>query len=101
MFKDSSDSLREEIKNLADTLDEVLNNSSETSKDELDNIRDQARSVLEISRERLEESGEHLMESTRKLVNYADSYLHKHPWYGVGLGAIFGVMLSIFIYSES
>ena len=57
MAKDTtSEHLRAELKNLADTLEEVLSSTGEKSKTELDKLRQKAREALDTSRERLGES---------------------------------------------
>lgn len=67
MSKDtSSEHLRAELKNLADTLEEVLSSSTEKSKGELDKLRNKARVALDSSRERLGESSERIAATTRE-----------------------------------
>ncbi|WP_312239462.1 YqjD family protein [Pantoea sp.] len=98
MSKDtSSEHLRAELKNLADTLEEVLSSSTEKSKGELDKLRHKARVALDSSRERLGESGERLAQTTREAAAKADDYVRENPWHGVGIGAAIGVVLGVLI----
>jgi ElaB/YqjD/DUF883 family membrane-anchored ribosome-binding protein len=98
MSKDtSSEHLRAELKNLADTLEEVLSSSTEKSKGELDKLRNKARVALDSSRERLGESGERIAATTREAAQKAEGYVRENPWHGVGIGAAIGVALGMLI----
>jgi ElaB/YqjD/DUF883 family membrane-anchored ribosome-binding protein len=98
MSKDTtSEHLRAELKNLADTLEEVLSSSTDKSKTELDKLRTKARAALEDSRQRLGDSGEKLVQTTREAAGRADEYVQDNPWHGVGIGAALGVALGILI----
>lgn len=98
MAKDTtSEHLRAELKNLADTLEEVLSSTGDKSKTELDKLRHKAREALDTSRERLGESGERLAQSTREAAHKADDYVRENPWHGVGIGAAVGVVIGILL----
>jgi len=97
MSKDtSSEYLRAELKNLADTLEEVLSSGTEKSKGELDKLRHKARVALDSS-QRLGESGERLAATTREAAQKADGYVRDNPWHGVGIGAAIGVAIGMLI----
>ena len=77
MSKDtSSEHLRAELKNLADTLEEVLSSSPEKSKGE---------------------SSERIAATTREAAQKAEGYVRENPWHGVGIGAAIGVALGMLI----
>lgn len=98
MSKDtSSEHLRAELKNLADTLEEVLSSTTDKSKGELDKLRQKARVALDSSREKLGDSGEYLAQTTREAAQKADGYVRDNPWHGVGIGAAIGVAIGILI----
>lgn len=98
MSKDtSSEHLRAELKNLADTLEEVLSSTTNKSKGELDKLRQKARVALDSSREKLGDSGEYLAQTTREAAQKADGYVRDNPWHGVGIGAAIGVAIGILI----
>lgn len=98
MSKDtSSEHLRAELKNLADTLEEVLSSTTDKSKGELDKLRKKARVALDNSRERLGDSGEYLAQTTREAAYKANDYVRENPWHGVGIGAAIGVAIGILI----
>jgi len=93
----SSEHLRAELKNLADTLEEVLSSTTDKSKGELDKLRQKARVALDSSREKLGDSGEYLAQTTREAAQKADGYVRENPWHGVGIGAAIGVAIGILI----
>ncbi|SFN23444.1 Membrane-anchored ribosome-binding protein, inhibits growth in stationary phase, ElaB/YqjD/DUF883 family [Izhakiella capsodis] len=98
MAKDTtSENLRTELKNLADTLEEVLNNSAEKSKGELDKLRTKAHSALKETRARLGDSGERLAQTSREVADRADDYVKENPWTSAGIGAAVGVIIGILI----
>lgn len=98
MSKDtSSEHLRAELKNLADTLEEVLSSTTDKSKGELEKLRQKARVALDSSREKLGDSGEYLAQTTREAAQKADGYVRENPWHGVGIGAAIGVAIGILI----
>ena len=93
----SSEHLRAELKNLADTLEEVLSSTTDKSKGELDKLRQKARVALDSSREKLGDSGEYLAQTTREAAQKADGYVRENPWHGVGIGAAIGVAIGMLI----
>ncbi|KQN57944.1 DUF883 family protein [Erwinia sp. E602] len=98
MSKDTtSEHLRAELKNLADTLDEVLSTSGEKSKAELDKLRSKAQSALKDTRARLGESGDRIAQSTREAAERTDVYVRDNPWTSVGIGAAIGVVLGVLL----
>jgi len=98
MSKDTtSELLGAELKNLADTLDEVLSSSGEKSKAELDKLRSKAQSALKDTRARLGESGDRIAQSTREAAERTDVYVRDNPWTSVGIGAAIGVVLGVLL----
>lgn len=98
MSKDTtSEHLRAELKNLADTLEEVLTTSGEKSKTELDKLRSKAQSALKETRARLGDSGDRIAQTTREAADRADVYVRDNPWTSVGIGAAVGVVLGVLL----
>ncbi|MBK4715625.1 MULTISPECIES: DUF883 family protein [Tenebrionibacter/Tenebrionicola group] len=96
MAKDT-DALRDELKSLADTLEEVLSNSGDKSKEEMEKLRTKAQRALKDSRQRLSETGDALARQTREAAARADEYVHDNPWTGIGIGAAVGVVLGVLL----
>ncbi|MCS2152779.1 YqjD family protein [Scandinavium goeteborgense] len=98
MAKDNtSEHLRDELKSLADTLEEVLNSSSDKSKEELGKLRSKAERALKDSRHRLGETSDAIAKQTREAAARADEYVRDNPWTGVGIGAAVGVVLGVLL----
>lgn len=98
MSKDTtSEHLRAELKNLADTLEEVLSTSTEKSKTELDKLRSKAQSALKDTRARLGDSGDRIAQTTREAAERTDVYVRDNPWTSVGIGAAVGVVLGVLL----
>ncbi|WP_455819745.1 DUF883 family protein [Pseudomonas cerasi] len=98
MSKDTtSEHLRAELRNLADTLEEVLTTSGEKSKTELDKLRSKAQSALKDTRARLGDSGDRIAQTTREAADRADVYVRDNPWTSVGIGAAVGVVLGVLL----
>jgi len=93
----TSEHLRAELKNLADTLEEVLTTSGEKSKTELDKLRSKAQSALKDTRARLGDSGDRIAQTTREAADRADVYVRDNPWTSVGIGAAVGVVLGVLL----
>ena len=98
MAKDNvAEDLRAELKNLADTLEEVLNSSTDKSKEELGKLRSKAESVLKDSRVRLSDTSDAIVKQTRETAARADEYVRENPWTGVGIGAAVGLVVGLLL----
>ncbi|CAM6330182.1 DUF883 family protein [Klebsiella aerogenes] len=98
MAKDNvAEDLRAELKNLADTLEEVLNSSTDKSKEELGKLRSKAESVLKDSRVRLSDTSDAIIKQTRETAARADEYVRENPWTGVGIGAAVGLVVGVLL----
>ncbi|WP_435336599.1 DUF883 family protein [Klebsiella sp. K-3] len=98
MAKDNvAEDLRAELKNLADTLEEVLNSSTDKSKEELGKLRSKAESVLKDSRVRLSDTSDAIVKQTRETAARADEYVRENPWTGVGIGTAVGLVVGVLL----
>lgn len=98
MAKDNvAEDLRAELKNLADTLEEVLSSSTDKSKEELGKLRSKAESVLKDSRVRLSDTSDAIVKQTRETAARADEYVRENPWTGVGIGAAVGLVVGVLL----
>ncbi|KEA53717.1 MULTISPECIES: DUF883 family protein [Mangrovibacter] len=96
MSKDT-EQLRDELKSLADTLEEVLNSSGEKSKEEVEKVRAKAERMLKQSRVRVTETSEAVLRQTKEAACKADNYVHENPWAGIGIGAAAGLVLGMLL----
>lgn len=98
MAKDyTTENLRAELKSLADTLEDVLRSSSEKPLAEWDRLRSKAEGALKDTRVRLSDTGDRLAHQTKEIASQADTYVHKNPWKGIGIGAAVGVIVGVLI----
>ena len=98
MAKDNvAEDLRAELKDLADTLEEVLNSCTDKSKEELGKLRSKAESVLKDSRVRLSDTSDAIVKQTRETAARADEYVRENPWTGVGIGAAVGLVVGVLL----
>lgn len=93
----SSENLHKELKHLADTLEEVLNNAGDKSKAELDTLRAKAQATLKDTRQKLSESGERIAQTSREVAEQTNVYVRENPWTSVGIGAAVGAVLGILL----
>lgn len=92
-----SDQLRNELKSLADTLEELIKASGEKSDTEVQKLKAKAENVIKSSRETLAQSSEKLLEQTKEMAGKADSYVHEKPWNGMGIAAAVGVVVGVLL----
>lgn len=93
----TSAQLRDELKSLADTLDEILHSSADRTPEELDKIKSKAEDMLKETRERLNQTGKHIIDQTKEIAGCADGYVHKNPWTCVGISAAVGLVVGALI----
>ncbi|MBG3014027.1 DUF883 family protein [Proteus faecis] len=93
----SNEDLRNELKSLADTLEEVLNSSADKSKEEIQSLRAKAESAIKGSRAKLSDAGREIVDNTKEIAGKADNYVRENPWTGIGIGAAVGVVLGVLL----
>lgn len=92
-----SEHLRRELKNMANTLEEVLGSSADKPKHELEKLHRKARAALDETRHRLGESSERIARHTREAASRADDFVHEKPWHGICVGAALGVIVGVLL----
>lgn len=108
MAKATETDLQKELKLIADTLEELLQNSGDKPKAEADKLKAKAEELLKTTRSKLANATEKLAETLHhteetvaaKAHQASDStneYVHKHPWTSVGIGAAAGLVLGVLL----
>lgn len=92
-----SDQLRNELKSLADTLEELLQTSGEKSDTEIQKLKAKAESMIKTSRQTLQDSSDKLVEQTKEMAGKADNYVHEKPWNGMGIAAAVGLVVGVLL----
>lgn len=95
--QDSSDQLRNELKTLADTLEEVMKSSGQASETEMAKLKEKAENVVKASRDTLAQTSDKIVEHTKEMAGKADSYVHDKPWNGIGMAAAAGLVLGVLL----
>lgn len=95
----SADKLKEELRNLVQTLDELLLATANETSSEIRELRERARARLAETRERLAERGTELYQQAsttlRATAQQTEGYVREHPWTSIGLGAAVGMLIGL------
>ncbi|MFC4486053.1 DUF883 family protein [Tepidiphilus baoligensis] len=95
----STEKLKEELRQLAQTLDELLLATANETSSEIRELRERARARLEETRERLAERGAELYQQAsttlRATAQQTEGYVREHPWTSIGLGAAVGMLIGL------
>lgn len=92
-----SEQLRNELKSLADTLEELLQTSSDKSETEIQKLKAKAENIIKTSRQTLTDSSDKLVEQTKEVAGKADNYVHEKPWNGIGIAAAVGLVVGVLL----
>ena len=82
----NTDQLKEDLRHLSQTVEELLHASAEDS-----------RESMKEARARLSAQGDRLAAGARESVDCADRYVHDNPWTSVGIGAAAGVVVGMLL----
>ncbi|GHB29476.1 DUF883 family protein [Salinicola rhizosphaerae] len=93
----STDQLKEDLRNLSHTVEELIHATAEDSRGNIAELRERAQQRLHETRERLEARGEKIYASAREQVDATDRYVHENPWTSIGIGAAAGVVLGLLL----
>lgn len=103
-----SNELHNELKSIADALEEFLQSSSDKPKAEVDKLKSKAESLIKDARaklssagdtlgDKLTHAGEAVSEKARAVSDSTNHYVHSNPWTSVGIGAAVGVVLGVLL----
>lgn len=96
-----ADQLKEDLRHLSDTVEELVNATSKDASGEMRDLRARAEQRLKDTRHRLEARGERLYEETRDSLTHqadaCDRYVHDNPWTSIGIGAAAGVIVGMLL----
>lgn len=100
-YADQSEQLKEDLRQLSDTVEELVNATAQDASSEMSDLRTRAERRLKDTRSRLEARGEKIYHDTRDtLSSQADCcerYVHENPWTSIGLGAAAGVVVGLLL----
>ncbi|ERL50574.1 DUF883 family protein [Halomonas huangheensis] len=97
----SAQQLKDELKHLSGTLEELLSATADDSRQNIKQWREKAEARLQETRAHLSEQGERKYRQARQTmdsqVECCDRYVHENPWKSVGIGAAVGVIVGLLI----
>jgi len=100
-YADQSEQLRDDLRHLTETVEELVNATSEDASSEMRDLRNRAERSLKDTRARLEARGERIYTDTRDaLSDQADScdrYVHENPWTSISIGAAAGLVVGLLL----
>jgi ElaB/YqjD/DUF883 family membrane-anchored ribosome-binding protein len=93
--EESAEDIRNDVSQLADTLEEVLKSWGSDAKDEAEAARKKAQALLKTTRARL--NGNNRVQQACDAMGCADSYVRDKPWQSVGAAAAVGVFIGVLL----
>ena len=95
----SAEKLKEDLRNLAQTLEDLLAVTANETSSEFQDLRERARARLAEARSRLTDRGSELYqqasETLRSTAQQTEGYVREHPWTSIGLGAAVGMLIGV------
>jgi ElaB/YqjD/DUF883 family membrane-anchored ribosome-binding protein len=103
MFEESrmsavtKDKLIEDLKVVANDVEELLRATANQTGDKVAAARARAEESLRGAKARLKDAGEDLADQTRKAVGAADDYVRDNPWQSIAVAAGVGFLVGILV----
>ncbi|REC94497.1 DUF883 family protein [Kushneria indalinina] len=94
---DSQEQLREDLRQLSGTIEELMHATADDSRENVARLRERAEAKLVETRERLSASGERVRHQAQDSMECADQYVRSNPWKSVGYGAAMGVVVGLIL----
>ncbi|MBR2514662.1 MAG: DUF883 family protein [Halomonas sp.] len=96
-----ADQLKEDLRYLSETVEELVNATSKDASSEMHDLRERAERRLKDTRARLEAKGERIYDETRESLSHqvdcCDRYVHDNPWTSIGIGAAAGLIVGMLL----
>ncbi|PPI88977.1 protein ElaB [Candidatus Pantoea edessiphila] len=96
----SNDSVIDDLALMTDTLEEVLKSSGDLSDQKYIELKKKAEKILSDVTSRINETSSDYYSRMKKTAFHMDDYLHEKPWYGVGIGAIVGLLTGFLLMNK-
>lgn len=93
----SKEQLREDLRQLSNTVEELMQATADDSRENVANLRKRAEAHLLETRQRLSEQGERVRGQAQDSFECADQYVRTNPWKSVGYGAALGVVAGLIL----
>jgi ElaB/YqjD/DUF883 family membrane-anchored ribosome-binding protein len=93
----NKDKLIEDLKVVAQDVEELLRATASQTGEKLAEARTRAEESLRSARMRLTETSDEIAERTRAAANAADDYVRDNPWHAVGIAAGIGFAVGLLL----
>lgn len=93
----SKEQLREDLRQLSNTVEELMQATADDSRENVANLRKRAEMNLMETRQRLSEQGERVRDQAQDSFDCADQYVRTNPWKSVGYGTALGVVVGLIL----
>jgi ElaB/YqjD/DUF883 family membrane-anchored ribosome-binding protein len=93
----NKDKLIEDLKVVAQDVEELLRATASQTGEKLSEARARAEESLRSARIRLSEASDEVAERTRAAATAADEYVRDNPWHAVGIAAGIGFAVGLLI----
>ena len=93
----NKDKLIEDLKVVAQDVEELLRATASQTGEKLSEARTRAEASLRAARTRLAEAGDEITERTRAAATAADDYVRDNPWHAVGIAAGIGFAVGLLL----
>jgi ElaB/YqjD/DUF883 family membrane-anchored ribosome-binding protein len=93
----TKDKLIEDLKVVANDVEELLRATASQTGDKVAAARAHAEESLRGVKARLQEAGEDMVDQTRKAVGAADDYVRDNPWQSMAVAAGVGFLVGILV----
>ncbi len=91
----TKDKLIEDLKVVAQDVEELLRATASQTGEKIAAARTRAEETLRSARMRLSETSDDVAESARAAANAADDYVRDNPWQAVGIAAGIGLVVGL------
>lgn len=92
-----SDKLKQDVKNLAADLDEIVRATASQTGEKIAALREKAQITMHHAREHLADAREIVVDKTRVAARATDDFVHENPWRAVGIAAGVGLVVGMLI----
>ena len=89
----TKDKLIEDLKVVAQDVEELLRATATETGEKIAAARTRAEASLRSARARLNEASDEVAQNARAAANAADEYVHDNPWQAVGIAAGIGLVV--------
>ena len=96
-FKNAESRLAQDFKAVVNDAEQLLRHVAQGAGEGYGEARERLEASLQTAREELGQLEQTMVEGARRAGRATDTYVHRHPWESIGLGAGIGLLLGLLI----